>query len=64
MMKQAELERRILGFIASRKVTGIGVLEFFCPPPRWTELEVKDALFGLVERGEVKEWPDGTLEAK
>lgn len=57
-----ELERRILELIAGRKVTGLQVLEFFCPPPRWPELEVKDAICALIERGEVKEWPDRTLE--
>lgn len=59
-----ELERRILELIAGRKVTGMRVLEFFCPPPRWAESDVKDALFDLIERGDVKEWPDGTLEKK
>lgn len=57
-----ELERHILNTISSRKVTGLELLDLFCPRP--TEAEVKDALFDLIERGEVIEHSDGTLEVK
>ena len=57
-----KLERHILQFIALHpNQTGIDVLNHFCSGP--TELEVKDALWKLRESGQIKEWPNGGLEA-